>query len=140
MRQKLLLLAAVFFGILAFIFTYQQISMEKAKIRKSTIELDVVTLKKALSEGDEITADSLKPLRVTRSVDGALSREIPWSKRRQIIGRKVGMMIPAGTILTWFSIDQGSEESGKTGLTTRIGDGHKYAVAIPVDSVSSLNG
>jgi len=140
MRQKLLLLAAVFFGILAFIFTYQQINMEKAKIRKSTVEMDVITLKKTLSEGEEIAAEHLAPRRVTRSIDGALSKEIPWAKRRQIIGRKVDTMIPAGTILTWFSIDQGSEESGKTGLTTRIADGHKYAVAIPVDAVSSLNG
>ena len=30
MRQKLLMLAAVFFGVLAFIFTYQQIKQERS--------------------------------------------------------------------------------------------------------------
>ena len=140
MRQKLLLLAAVFFGILAFMFTYQQINMEKAKIRNSTIELDIIQLKKTLSEGEEIAAEHLAPLRVQRSQDGALSREIPWNKRNLIIGRKVSSMISEGTILTWYAIEQSSEDSGKTGLTARIGEQHKYAVGLPVDAISSLNG
>lgn len=146
MRQKLLLLAAVFFGILAFIFAYQQLSLEKKKIQRSTIELEVITLKKALAGNEEITAEHLAPLKVRRSLDGEVSKEIPWSKRNQIIGRKVNMVIPQGTILTWFSIDQGSEESGRTGLTTRISNENdpkkpkKYAIAIPVDAISSLSG
>ncbi len=142
MRQKLLLLAAVFFGILAFIFTYQQISMENAKIRNSTVELRVVQLRKTLSEGEEITDEHLRPLKVRRSRDEASFNEndITWEKRDQIIGRKVNNMIPEGTILTWYAIDQSTEETGKTGLTTRISENHKYAVGLPVDAISSLNG
>ncbi len=142
MRQKLLLLAAVFFGILAFMFTYQQISMEKAKIRSSTVELKVIQLQKTLSEGEEITEDHLKPATVFRSRSEAAFNEndITWDKRDQIIGRKVNNMISEGTILTWYAIDQSTEESGRTGLTTRISANGKRAVGLPVDTISSLNG
>ena len=139
MRQKLLLLAAVFFGILAFVFTYQQISTEKAKIRQSTIQLDVVALAKDISSNDEITAEHLVAKRVSRFKNDNLSAEIPWTKRNQIIVRRVTSRYSEGDVLTWHAIDIGSEESGTTGLTGKIQSG-KVAVAIPVDSVASLNG
>ncbi len=140
MRQKLLLLAAVFFGILAFMFTYQQISMERKKIQSSTVEVKVIQLKKVLSEGEEITEAHLKPLTVRRSVDRAKSHEIYWDQANQIIGRKVNNMIEEGTILTWYAIDQNTEETGKTGLTARISNNHSFAVGLSVDALSSLNG
>ncbi len=143
MRQKLLLLAAVFFGILAFFFTYQQINNEKAKIQASTVEIEVIVMKENLLDGEEITEAHLEKQKVRRSQDKAVSQEIPWSKRAQIIGRKASSTIPKGTILTWQSIEQISMETGKTGLSGRInknGDGKPYAITLPVDVVSSLNG
>lgn len=141
MRQKLLLLAAVFFGILAFIFTYQQISAEKAKIQQSTIQLDVVSLAKDISANEEIKAEHLVAKRISRFKDDNLSAQIPWTHRNQIIGRKVTSGHEAGDVLTWHVIDIGAEGSGRTGLSTRINkDGDYVAVAIPVDAVSSLNG
>ena len=60
MRQKLLLLAAIFFGILAFLFTYQQIKSEKAKIQQSIEERDVIVIQKDLLDGEEIKEEHLQ--------------------------------------------------------------------------------
>lgn len=54
MRQKLLMLAAVFFGVLAFIFTYQQIKQERSKIMSSAVRVKLIRVKNDLSEGDKL--------------------------------------------------------------------------------------
>ena len=46
MKQKLLLLAAVFFGVMAFMFTFQQINAEKKKIMESAMDVDVIRVVK----------------------------------------------------------------------------------------------
>lgn len=139
MRQKLLLVAAVFFGILAFVLSYQQINAEKAKIRQSTVQLDVVALKKGINAGEEITEAHLVSKRVTHFKDDKTNADIPWNKRHDIIGQKVTSSYEKDDILTWHAIDVSAGASGRTGLTARIASG-KVAVAIPVDSVTSLNG
>lgn len=141
MRQKLLLLAAVFFGILAFIFTYQQISAEKEKIRKSAIQLTVVKLKKTLSAGEVITAENLEPVQVYRS-PGISYREVLWNQRSSLYGQKVNQVIQAGTILNWYLVDSAAEETGRGGLAERISEGPKgkvmRAVAIDVSQRSAV--
>ena len=44
MKQKLLLLAAVFFGVMAFMLTFQQINQEKRKIQAATTEVAVLVV------------------------------------------------------------------------------------------------
>ena len=139
MRQKLLLVAAVFFGILAFVLSYQQINAEKAKIRESTVQVDVVALKSGINAGEEIKEQHLVSKRVTHFKNDTANADILWKQRHEIIGRKVVASYKKDDILTWQSIDISAEESGKTGLTAKI-DSEKVAVAIPVDSVTSLNG
>ena len=139
MRQKLLLVAAVFFGILAFVLSYQQINAEKARIRESTVEIDVVALKQGINAGEEIKEEHLGSKRVYHFKDDTTNADIPWKKRNDIIGRKVTASYEKDDILTWHAIDISAEESGRTGLTAKI-ETEKVAVAIPVDSVTSLNG
>ena len=50
MKQKLLLLAAVFFGVMAFMLTFQQINQEKKKIQAATTEVAVIQLVKDIAE------------------------------------------------------------------------------------------
>ncbi len=139
MRQKLLLVAAVFFGILAFVLSYQQINAEKEKIRGSTVQLDVVALKKGINAEEEITDEHIVSKRVTHFKNDTTNADIPWNKRHSIIGSKVVSSHEKGDILTWPAIDISAEESGRTGLTAKIDTG-KVAFAIPVDTVMSLNG
>ena len=51
MKQKLLLLAAVFFGVLAFILTFQQINSERAKIQATMQEVALLELKEDVAQG-----------------------------------------------------------------------------------------
>lgn len=145
MRQKLLLLAAIFFGILAFLFTYQQIKSEKAKIQQSIEEREVIVIQKDLLDGEEIKEEHLQKKKVSRSKDDVISQEVLWKQRDRVIGNTVSNMVPAGTILTWQAIERSRSEMENTGLAGRINRGDTdtskpYAITIPVDAVSSLNG
>ena len=58
MRQKMLLLLAVVFGLMAFMLTYKQLEHEKAKIRGSSEEQVLIQVKNNMVEGQEITTTS----------------------------------------------------------------------------------
>lgn len=139
MRQKLLLVAAVFFGILAFVLSYQQINAEKAKINSVREEIVVIALNEDLSAREVIKEEHLTPKKTYRFKGDKANSYITWKERNNVIGCKVASAYTKGEILTWHAIDTSSEETGRTGLTAKIDNG-KVAVAIPVDAVSSMNG
>ncbi len=139
MRQKLLLLAAVFFGVLAFMFTYHQINLEKQRIQGSVLDAAVVQATKDLAEGDKITEDNIRVVKVKRASNSmAMTREIPGDRRDTILDRQVQFHIPAGQTLEWTDL-KSSMSSGRSGLTTLIPPGYR-AIAIAVDSTGSVNG
>ena len=141
MRQKLLLVAAVFFGILAFVLSFTLIEVEKNKIREATFQRDAIVLNIDLSEGTVIKEEHLKKRTQTYATDFGMGEDILWSKRHDIIGKKMANTCPKAEILTWNSIalDIGDENADGRELTDDI-DVEKVAIAIPVDAVSSLNG
>ena len=52
MKQKLLLVAAVFFGLLAFVLTYQQIENERNKVLGLTKDVSLIAFKRAMASGE----------------------------------------------------------------------------------------
>ena len=60
MRQKMLLLGALFFGVLSGILTYNLIDSEKKRIRGEASEIYVCQLTRALAGNDEIKDDDLR--------------------------------------------------------------------------------
>ena len=66
MKQKLLLLIAVFFGVIAFVLTYQQIQREKIKIRGQAITSKLIRLTVNKNLGDKIEEDDIVPYTETR--------------------------------------------------------------------------
>ncbi len=138
MRQKMLLLAAVFFGVLAFMFTYHQLSLERQKIQGSVVDRVVIQAVKDIGEGDKITEDNVKLIKVKRSVSAlAASREIPGDNKNSIIDRQVRFLVRAGEILNWSDIKM-DVGSGRGGLSNLIKPGNR-AISISVDSTSSVN-
>ena len=136
MRQKMLLLAAVFFGILAFVLTYQQLQSEKEKIRGEAEFVYVIKLTKDLAENEEIreadiTREKVKRFRAAQTN----SREIPWDKNMMIIGRKMESGKSKGDYLQWDDLKPASRRF--TGITGKVRPGFR-AVSIPVDSTSSV--
>ncbi len=139
MKQKMLLLAAVFFGVLAFMFTYQQLKMERSKIMGSASEIVLIRMKTELSEGEKISEDAIEPVKVQRFTNSAArSYEIPWNRSNEVLGLPAAMLLKKGDILTWHNV-KSTISSGRSGLALQTRNGYR-AVSIPVSSVSSVSG
>jgi len=136
MRQKLLLLTAVLFGVLAFFLTYRQLKQERLKLKSITRQVVLVRLKNTKIEGDSIDAGDIEPVKVER-LRSNITDEIPYSKRiTDVIKHKVSQMLEKGTILRYSDLKPERIRS-KDGLAGFINLGQR-AISIPVDTVSSV--
>ena len=139
MRQKLLMLAAVFFGVLAFIFTYQQIKQERSKIMSSAVRVRLIRVKNDLSEGDKLMETDVEMYEGMRFANAAANTlEIPWDRRADVIGSPLRSMVRKGDILTWRDFRQVFTKE-RTGLPAQTRSGWR-AISIPVSSVTSVSG
>ncbi len=139
MRQKILMLAAVFFGVLAFIFTYQQIKQERAKIMSSAVRVRLIRMKSDMSEGDKLMETDIEMFEGMRFAEAASSTlEIPWERRSDVIGSPLRAGVRRGDILTWRDFKQVFTKE-RTGLPAQTRSGWR-AVSIPVSSVTSVSG
>ena len=139
MKQKILMLAAVFFGVLAFIFTYQQIKQERAKIMSSAVRVRLIRMKSDMSEGDklmETDIEMFEGMRFAGSANNTL--EIPWERRSDVIGSPLRAGVRRGDILTWRDFKQVFTKE-RTGLVAQTRSGWR-AISIPVSSVTSVSG
>ncbi len=139
MRQKILMLAAVFFGVLAFIFTYQQIKQERSKIMNSAVRVRLIRMKADVSEGDKLMESDIEMYEAMRFVSAAAnSLEIPWDRRTDVIGSPLRSIVRKGDILTWRDFKQVFTKE-RTGLPAQTRSGWR-AISIPVSQVSSVSG
>ena len=139
MRQKFLMLAAVFFGVLAFIFTYQQIKQERNKIMNSAVRVRLIKMKTDLAEGDKLMESDIEMFEGMRFANAAVnSLEIPWDRRNDVIGSPVRALVRAEDILTWRDFKQVFTKE-RSGLPAQTRSGWR-AVSIPVSSVTSVSG
>ena len=139
MRQKILMLAAVFFGVLAFIFTYQQIKQERSKIMNSAVRVRLIRMKTDMAEGDKLMESDIEMYEGMRFANAAANTlEIPWERRSDVIGTPVRSMIRRGDILTWRDFNQVFTKD-RTGLPAQTRSGWR-AISIPVSSVTSVSG
>ena len=139
MRQKILMLAAVFFGVLAFIFTYQQIKQERSKIMSSAVRVRLIRMKADVSEGDKLMESDLEMYETMRFVNAASNTlEIPWDRRSDVIGSPLRSMVRKGDILSWRDFKQVFTKE-RTGLPAQTRSGWR-AVSIPVSQVTSVSG
>ncbi len=139
MRQKLLLLAAVFFGILAFMLTYQQINQEKRKVQAATTDVALLEVTRNIAENDVITPEDLRGVKVKRIASQiSSSRDVPFSDRNLVIGRKAQFPIMKGQFLQWNDL-QSTVSGGRDGVTRVIAPGYR-AVSIAVDQTASVSG
>ena len=139
MRQKILMLAAVFFGVLAFIFTYQQIKQERSKIMNSAVRVRLIRMKADMSEGDKLMESDIEMFETMRFANAANTLEIPWDRRTDVIGSPLRSMVRKGDILTWRDFKQVFSKDDRTGLPAQTRSGWR-AISIPVSQVSSVSG
>jgi len=142
MKQKLLLVAALFFGVLAFILTYYQIKIERDKALGAAQKVVLVKMKVTKVEDDKISINDLEEFETKRFiVDAKRNPEVEWKDRNDIVGKPLDVTVEKGEVLKWYQIK--TEKSGRgEGLASIITkpDGHYYyrAVSIAVDSTSSV--
>ncbi|NLK83309.1 MAG: Flp pilus assembly protein CpaB [Lentisphaerae bacterium] len=137
MKQKLLLLAAVFFGIIAFVLNYSQIQAERRKIQGSTESIDLIKMTRAIASGEVIREQDIAPDRVRRlrTESSGFSNEIRWSQSSRVIGRKLAISKEKNERIHWADIQQAySRASGLAGVVRK----NYRAISISVDSVSAV--
>ena len=140
MRQKILMLAAVFFGVLAFIFTYQQIKQERSKIMNSAVRVRLIRMKTDVSEGDKLMESDIEMYEAMRFANAAANTfEIPWDRRTDVIGSPLRSMVRKGDILSWRDFKQVFSKDDRTGLPAQTRSGWR-AISIPVSQVTSVSG
>ena len=136
MRQKMLLLLAVVFGLLAFALTYQQLEHEKRRINGDSETVILIKTTRNMVEGEEISSGDVARCQVQRNRANAVpSREIPWSELPRVLGRKLETSLPAGQILQTTDLQPPTRRNG----FTRVVQPDWRAVSIPVDMVSSVS-
>ena len=136
MRQKMLLVLAVIFGLLAFVLTYQQIEAEKRRISGDSETAILIQVTRNMVEGETLTEKDVARYTVKRRREAmANSREIPWSQLYKVVNHKLDTSINRGQILQTTDLKFGSRRNGFSGI---VQDGWR-AVSIPVDPVSSVN-
>ena len=136
MKQKLLLLAAVFFGFLAFILSYRQIQHEREKLQRGSVTEIVIKVTRNMAAGEEITEADIARLEIQRSANLPYAmREIPWSQSASVIGRKLETSVSAGTPLLATDLKALSQRQGFNGI---IRPGMR-AISIAVDNVGSVS-
>lgn len=139
MKQKLLLLAAVIFGVLAFILTFQQINSERAKIRSTMQEVALLELKEDVAEGDELTEEMVVVKKYQRAKSQLVNnREVTADQKNLVIGRKAQFPISKGSVLQWNDL-QATMSAGREGANAVIRPGYR-AISIPVDQTASVSG
>ncbi len=136
MKQKLLLVAALFFGILAFILTYYQRKSEIEKLRGSARSYTFVKMKKDMLEGEALDKQDLEPYKDMRQSTAKIN-EVQFSELEQVSGRKLARSIKRGETLTIYDLQL--ESTAKSGLSGKIPMDYR-AISIAVDATSSVTG
>ena len=136
MKQKMLLVLAVFFGFLAFILSYAQLNAEKKKIMGEAETVYVIQLKKDKSANEEILMTDIARKEIKRMRDSGINtREIPWSQAVNVVGRHLEASMRKGQILQDTDLKLVTQRQG---FTTHVRKGYR-AISIPVDTTSSVN-
>ncbi len=135
MRQKILLLLAVTFGILAFVLTYRQIQSTRTELQRESQAYYLVMLNKQKLSDEEIRSEDLVQKQVFRRAGDLTNNEVLWSQRNNIIGQKLANSVPADRPLLFTDLQPIARERGFSSRPRE--DRRAYALA--VDAVSAVN-
>ena len=137
MRQKILLVLAVIFGLLSAYLTYEHLEGVRSQYLKRTKKVEAIVLTSPVEEGGVITESDIARKVVDR-LSNQKVQEIPWKSRGfAVIHRKADRTLQAGTVLRYSDIK--AERRRSDGLAGIIRPGRR-AISISVDAVSSVTG
>ena len=137
MQQKMILLAAVIFAVLAFLLSQRYIKSQYDKIYKGAVQIKVVTLKESLTAGSLIELDNLKPMEVFERAVGTDVIRMKRGEADRIIGRRLKHSVKQGDPLRWFHVDL--PVPSRKGIAETVKDGLR-ALSIPASGVDAVSG
>lgn len=140
MRQKLLLSAALFFGVLAFILTRHQIKLERERALGAAMDVYLIRAKRPLTIGDKINSGVNGNVEIFKDkrFKTVRSLEIESKDIESVEGREVVMTIEKGETVKWIHLKTAGAGKGQ-GLAGIIHEGMR-AISISVDATSSVTG
>lgn len=142
MKQKLLLVTALFFGVLAFILTYYQIKLERDKALGAAQKVTLIKMKVTKVEDDKININDLEAVETKRFiVDSKRNPEVEWKDRNDIVGKPLDVTVEKGEVLKWYQIktEKSGRGEGLASLISKPKDNRYFrAVSIAVDTTSSV--
>ena len=137
MRQKILLVLAVIFGLLSAYLTYEHLEGVRSQYLKRTRKVEAIVLTSPIESGGVITESDIARKVVDRLSNQKI-QEIPWQRRGfAVVQRKADRTLQAGTVLRYSDIK--AERKRSDGLAGIIRPGNR-AISISVDAVSSVTG
>lgn len=140
MKQKMLILGAVFFGILAAFLTWSQINAERQRIRERMEDNIYVAAAQTIPTGVKIEERMLKTVKETRLVGSARAQnDVEARHLTELIGRTLRVEVKEGQIISWPDVDRGHVGSRKFSESMPV-SGNMRAVTVSVDAVSSVAG
>ncbi|NOY74875.1 MAG: Flp pilus assembly protein CpaB [Kiritimatiellaeota bacterium] len=135
MKQKVLLIAAVAFGLLAFYLTYTQLQYEKNKLRAKTQKVELIKLRIPKTEGEVIEESDIMNFTAER-FRSQRNDEVLWKNRFEILKQKADRSMLSGTILRYSDIrNDTSRRAGLAGVVKM----DMRAISISVDATSSVS-
>lgn len=136
MKQKILILGALFFGILAAYLTWSLIDDEQNKIKQSQVEVSLLQATRTLAPLATINDNDFVATTVMRH-KSMLNRtnEIYAVSLNAIKGKKLKGQIKKGEIVRWNDIDMGVDEG--TGFSRLIEDDTR-AITLPCSQITSV--
>jgi len=136
MKQKVLLVTAVIFGLLAMYLTHEYLKNERNKLRARTKRVHLIKMNTSLTEGETITQSDVTEF-VTERFANDKGDDIRWGNvRKDAILRKLKHSIRSGAILRYSDL-QSEKIKGRDGLAGVLKLGQR-AISISVDSTSSV--
>ncbi len=136
MRQKLLLLAAVVFGLLAFFLNYNHLQQERNKLSARTHMVALIRMKTTKLEGESVELADIERFEVERFRTHT-SDEIPWNRRTQdAVKHTLDQRVDRNATLRYSDL-RPEKVRGRDGLAGIINVGER-AISISVDSTSSV--
>ncbi len=136
MKQKILLVIAVLFGVLAFILTYKQIEAEKLKAHGGMSIVNILKLKDDKPAGIPLIEDDLEVVK-EKIATRTLSGYVTGNKKYLVIDQKLMIPVQKGEALKWKDLETAGIAGRAKGITKLINPGFR-AVSISVDNISSV--
>lgn len=133
MKNKLILLASVLFGIVAFWLSAAYLDAEYEKLYGAFQRIEVVMVTSDLTQGSVLKAEDLESV----TVPDVGQNPVRYADVQRVIGRKIFYGVDAGKTLLWSYVD--APRLGGSEFASKISD-EMRALSISISGAAAVSG